>query len=512
MAIKLLYSLHKLLHDKVGIEMNQQEILSIRDKIKSALAEQNMPVVKKLTEELEEIYHTGLDNLEIILIITTTIAKYYRKARNYDKSAKYSREAINTAKKLASEQMAVQIEASLDYAKLELLYNQHTSARKILAALLQLLEKHKWSDHYAYGLTYRLLAKVGIEDMMFDTSVNQLEEALLFLKKAVSNDHPIIYQTVEDLTEVHIRMENYHKALHLQEQLLETYQESNNKHIMAAIQLKIGEIYFYLDLKQARRSITIAIELLGELDSPVYLETAKANLLLAELDENMENYPRSITYYKRALTELKHAHNREHFMTVYAYSKIGTIAMKINELPEAKAYLEEGLDLAKEHPRIRMQFLYALGKLYSNEKSYQKAYTMFRSFLEQLDQDDRKKTKAYADTLQAIAFNFIEEEKIDAAFDYYQTAVDIYKQLKPACPEELGFASIRLAYCSENKQLTDLITASKWYQFGVEKIEKVRNKAISEEAYAGIIDFYTRNEDPIKRTYYENKLVKLQIS
>src|SRR5699024_12190717 len=129
-------------------------------------------------------------------------------------------------------------------------------------------------------------------------------------------------------------------------------------------------------------------------------------------------------------------------------SKIGTSAMKTFQLKHAKEYLEQGLELAEKCQKIRQQFLYALGKMYSDEGAYDKAYTVFLEFMQRLDKEGRRKSLAYGNTLQAIAFNVLEQEKLERALHYYQEALDIYKSL-PHCNAEAGLTYIRMAYCCD---------------------------------------------------------------
>lgn len=494
--------------------MNQQEILSLRKKLKQALYKNDMIQAKEIVEQLVVIFESKCisKESEAACLISATLAKYYRKKNHYEKAVYYSQQAIHAAKTAQLPFTSILIEVYMDYAKLEKEYKQFTNARKLLATLLQQLEKNKWEDEFAYGLIYRLLAAIGFEDMTFDMTVNQLKQALTSFRKTVSEDHPIIYQTIDELAETYIRLEAYHEALHIEEDILRVYQEKNDRRMAGIISLRIGEIYFYIDLKKARKVIVEAIDLLQSLQEPMHLYEAKGNLLLAEAEENLAQFPRAITYYKRGLEQLKQVHQAEHFMIVYAYSKIGTLSLKVNQLDQAKQYLEEGIKLTKHHPRIKMQFLYALGKIYSNQQSYSQALEMYQSFLSQLTIDGKKQSKAYADTLQAIAFNYIQQNQLEQALEYYQAAISIYQLVKPIHYEELGFSSIRLAYCYESKVNKELKKANEWYQYGVEKIEKVRNKELLEEALTAVIAFYQRYNFSNQRSFYEDKLVKLQLA
>jgi hypothetical protein len=494
--------------------MNHQDILLLGAVLDKTLQENNMAQAKDIVSQLEPHYEARSQEFSVSnqLTIALSLAKYFRKRNQYDKSAHYSRQAIQQAKIGKLRLTRPLVDAYLNYAKLEKDYNQIDNARKLLATLLMQLEKNRVEDNYIFGLVYHLLAQIGFQDLAFDTAVEQFKEALTCFRKAIPEEHPIIYQTINELTETYIRMEHYQDALYLQEKTLQDYQKTDDKLTQALILLRMGEIYFYLDLKKARKAITQSLALLKALEQPVLLYQAKANLLLAELEENLANALRSINYYKRSLKQLEQVHEQEHFMVVYAYSKIGTLLMKVNQLEDAKYYLEKGLPLTKGHPHIQMQFLYALGKIYSKEQSYEQARNLYQAFLDQLEKANKKQSKAYADTLQAIGFNFIQQNDMEKAFICYQEAIDIYQGLRPVSKDSLGFASIRLAYCYEQKAEKDIAKASEWYQYGVEQIEKLKDKALSEEALAAVIDFYQRHDFPKQQSYYENKLVKLQVN
>ncbi|WP_080872862.1 tetratricopeptide repeat protein [Oceanobacillus timonensis] len=230
--------------------------------------------------------------------------------------------------------------------------------------------------------------------------------------------------------------------------------------------------------------------------------------MLAEIDENMGSFPRAINYYKQALDQLTKVYEKDHFMIVYIYSKIGTLSIRTLKKDQAKSYLEKGLTLSHPFPKIRMQFLYALGKIYSDEKTYDQAQKVFTAFLEGLEKDDRKNSIAYGNTLQAMAFNHIEQDQIEQAFERYKEALAIYEKI-PNVKEEKGLTLIRLGYCYENREKQDISKADQCYEKGFKQIEKTRNQELLEEALAGMIDFYNRNNQPKKKQRYEDKFVKL---
>lgn len=499
--------------DNKGVDLmsNQSVALlpyykGVREKVINGKLEQVKKEIKALEEQLESDIEL---NKEEKFYILTTLAKFYKKINNYDKAGNYGRQAIRLSKDIHKNNIKIVIDTYLDYASLERKYQQLSNARIELAKLLAFLDSNDYKDAYAYGMIFSSLGEISLEEENMESGLTQLEKALDYFLQAVPNTHPVIAATVHTLSDVYIQVENYSKALELNEQLMKSYKDTGNKALEAKYLLKLGEIYFYIDLKQARQIITDAIKVMDNIYKEGNLEISKAILMLAEIDENLGEFPRAINCYKRALNYLTTFYEEDHFMVVYLYSKIGTISIKTYKLKQAKAYLEKGLKLSGNFPRIRQQFLYALGKIYSDEQAYDKALIMFKEFLKRLDQEGRKKSIAYGNTLQAIAFNDLQQNKLESAFDNYQEALEIYKHLANG-KEEKGLTYIRLAYCYEHIQNKDIQKAESYYEKGFKLIEKVRHPDLLEEALAGIVDFYTRNNQPEKRRRYEEKLIKLQ--
>lgn len=101
---------------------------------------------------------------------------------------------------------------------------------------------------------------------------------------------------------------------------------------------------------------------------------------------------------------------------------------------------------------------------------------MFKEFLARLEQEGRKKSIAYGNTLQAIAFNYVQQEKIEDAFSYYKEALAIYETL-PSCKEEKGLTLIRLAYCYENKKEEDVKKQKSVMRKGLKSLKKSSSRS-----------------------------------
>jgi len=487
---------------------NMEFPLSFYQELKEDITKGNIDEVKESIRTLENQLEDNAFSITEEFFVRSALGKYYRKIKNYDKAGDYSRSAIRLSKNMEKNHLEDVIDAYLDYAHLEIEYGQESNGRIELAKLLAFLDAQHYQDAYTYGVIYSSLAKVSFDEENIESSINQYEKALDYYSKALPATHSVLVAAKYKLSDVWIQVENYADALALHQQIRNAYKEEANKLFEARELLKIGEINFYIDLKEARKVITKAIKELASLPEEVPLDLSKAVLMLAEIDENMGNYPRAINYYKQALEQLTKIYEKDHFMIVYIYSKIGTISIRTFKVNQAKEYLEKGLTLSHPFPKIRMQFLYALGKIYSDEKNYDKAEAVFTAFLEKLEQEDRRNSMAYGNTLQAIAFNYIEQEQVEKAFELYEEALVIYEKI-PNCTEEKGLTLIRLGYCYENRKEPHQKKAEQCYEKGFKQIEKTPNHELLEEALAGIIDFYSRNNQPKKRKIYEDKFVKL---
>ncbi len=491
--------------------MAERSLLARKEEIMEALKQKQYGQAEKLVKDTEDLLALGTERgAETLLLVLPALASYYRHIQNYDRSANLFQQALHTGKQAAARHSKNWAEIHFEYAALERQYGHHASARKLLATLLQFLEKREEKDTVSIGRVYSTLGKIAMDEENYQQAASQLRQAVSLFRQSLPETHSLLLQTIDLLSNTFIQMESYQQARDLYQERLKKHREAGNHLLTGKTLLKMGEIDFYLNLRQARKTTGEALSVLEHAVGEKNIEISRAHLLLGELEENMGKFPRAVKHYKYALEQLEHFYEPEHFMVVFAYAKIGTLAMKANDLEEAKTYLEKGLPLSQAFPKVRLQFLYALGKLYSGEELYEKADSFYEDFLQQLQTDDRKQSKAYADTLQALAFNALKQNDTEKAGLDYQKALDIYQQLKTRTFAEEGLCRIRLAYCVGQQDEQDVARAAANYEKGFRLLERTRDPALMEEALAGIIDFFTRHPDSKKRRKYEDKFVKLQ--
>lgn len=480
--------------------------VKLRKKLEQWLEKGDLEDAKIIAEQLEkETNRLSGEKSDERLLHLYVLAKCYRIMKNYDKVAKYSQEAIRLAKH-GKHDMDTIIAIYLNDAAFKREYGQFSNARIQLAHLLALLDKKQYPSDYSYGLVYRDLGKIALDEGNVDAGLSQLQKALSYFQKSVSVEHPIIAKTIHALSKVYIQMERYPHALEYELELLKIYETRQDPVQVGQQLLVIGEVYFYIDLKKARQTIMKALQLLVQNDHE-HPDIAKANLMLAEMDENMHYFPRAITYYKRALEQVKMNSEQREFLLVYMYAKIGTISLKINELGQAKVYLEKGLTLSEPFPKIKMQFLFALGKLYSKEKQYGKAEQVYQEFMVRLEQTGKKHSLAYGKTLEAIGKNYVEQSKFDTAIVYYEQALETYTSI-PNCKEEKIAILVCIAFCYENKQ--ELDQAEGYFEKALQSAERSYHKAWMKKTLAKFIDFYKRTNQWNKLRKYEKRFAKLQ--
>ncbi|UJL46701.1 tetratricopeptide repeat protein [Virgibacillus sp. NKC19-16] len=357
----------------------EEHLLSLGEQIKAHVNGKGYELAWEQVEELEEILDSDekIDE-EVQFLSLRMMAKFYHTVKNYDKTKNYSKRALHI-KEMDKTHTELVIDTYLDYAGLEREHGQFSNARKLLKELLGLLESTDWQDAYYYGLVYRSLGMVEVDEGDDESALRNLEKALTYFRESVAEENSIIGQTVYAISDIYIRLEDYDQALHLHQQLLETYQQIGDKVSEGKSLLKIGEVYFYIDAKKSRRTITQAVKLFGEVYEDKHIDIAKGNLLLGELDETMGGIPRALKYYKRSLEQMDRFYSESHFLTVYAYSKIGTLSITVNEWDHAEEYLEKGLALSDPFPKMRRQFLHALGEFIPKKQPMIKHFLIFRN-------------------------------------------------------------------------------------------------------------------------------------
>ncbi|PAV30814.1 hypothetical protein CIL05_03585 [Virgibacillus profundi] len=472
-------------------KVSPDKLLSLREEIKNHSNAQDEKA-KNAVQELEahmDIVEEMDTNEKFSLY--ATLAKYFRNINHYDKCASYSRRAINLAKRLDKAHTGILIDTYLDYAGLEREYGQSADARILLAKLLQLLETKEWGDPLSFGLTFSNLGKVYLDEENSQLGIFQLENALKYFRKVCGHTHPIIAETIQAISEASIEMEDYSRAMSLNQELLEAFQKENNNVQAAKTLLRTGEIYYYIDLKKARDSIVESLSLLKDLYKTSHLDIAKAYLMLAELEENVGELPRAIAYYKQSLSQLEDICKADHYLIVYTYSKLGSLTLQINDLDSAKGYLEKGLSLSTKFPEIRLRFLMQSGKVYSNLNMHEQAATKYLEFLKDLKGERRTNSRGYAGILQDTAFSLLKLNNLEEAADYYAKALSVYEGLKGNYQKEMDQIHNRLAYCFENIQDGDMQKAALHMEEGIELLgderteETLKNKERIEMSYTG---------------------------
>ncbi|WP_033827067.1 tetratricopeptide repeat protein [Bacillus andreraoultii] len=494
-------------------EKNPSQIPSIIDTVKNLLGNGKLHDVKKFIVQLE-VLSKQTTKTSLAFQAYTLIGKYYRQIRNYDASASHFRNALHLVHSVDQVTFASEIiDTYLNYIALETEYSQLKKARTAVAKILDWLDKNRPTDHLAYGLIYRSFGKIFFSDDDYQSGINQTEKAIHYFTLVYPQTHPIVIDLIDIIAKAYIKNENYEKAQILYSDLVKQFKKDNNPIEVAHTLIKIGEVYYYTDLKQARSAIMKALKIFEESNDVSHEDKIKALMMLGEIDENMANYPRAVNYYKKALEHLLFTKQNPHPILVFTYARIGMLLIKLDKLVAAKDYLEEGLELSDRFPNIRMQFLYGLGKIYSHERQFNDALKMYQQFLRGLESTGHKQSKSYGDTLQAIAFNYLEQQNFEHAHLYYLSALQTYDKLtSTSCREEKGLTYMRLGYCCEHIEEKDMQQAEDYYEKGFRILKKVKDFGIVEEALAAMIEFYSRTNQRKKRYTYEDMLVKIQIN
>jgi len=483
-----------------------EELLVLRKKLHHPHNIENGLCLEKQIRQLEkQVEEYELDTDQKFLTLST-LAYYYRNINNYDKSASFSHRAIRLTKEVSIDYVEVIIETYLEYAALERHYKHYANVRIELAKILVYLEKQKITHPAFYGEIYYSLGITSIAEGNIEIAINQLQSARKYFQQKLPIIHRKTIQTIHALSDAYLHGEHYQEALELYQLLREAYHDNESKVMEARTLLKIGEIEFYINLKDARKTITHAIKVLNDTNRATAYDFMQGNLMLAEIDEHIGNYPRAITYYKRAI-EQEQLDSENQFLIMYIYSKLGMISTRINELDKARSYLEHALQLSADFSSMRVPFLYALAEIYARKNLHEKLLSIFEE-IQTYEKNENKLSITYANLLQTLGLSFAKKKKFEDAITYYEEALLIYRNFSNS-KEENGLTFIRLAYCYEYKKEKELDKAEECYEKGVTILKKARNKELLREALEEIVGFYSRNPNEANRNLYAIKLLNL---
>ncbi|WP_208589883.1 tetratricopeptide repeat protein [Gracilibacillus suaedae] len=453
--------------------------------------------VMEIEQQLKKIEE--LSNAEL-LFLHYTVALFYQAEKKYSLASHHFQQAMKHRYR-DEEAEQIWLQAHLAFAKLDEQFKQFGQARMTLAKVLQYLEK-KQASNIEIALIYQRIGWQFYQEEELHQAHTQMEQARKLLLEELVPVDPMVMKVTDQLADIYVALEQPELAIQLFDNIIVREDTLLSDQGKATLLMKTGEIYFHIDLKKARRVIDQAVKLVNT-EHPLFV---RGFMLLAEIEENLKAFPRAVKYYERALEIINQKYEREHFLVVFLFSKLGTIALKMGEDQKAKYFLEAGLPLSDKYPKIRMQFLYALGKIYSKQEIYDQAFDMYTAFLQGLEAQDKMQTLAYANTLQAIAYNFLMQGDVDNAIVRYHEALSIYEKLGSNCRTEKGLTAIRLGY--SYYQIGEIKQAEKYYELGAVTIEKVNDQEIKQEAYLALVEFYKETEQLKKQYQYEHKLIQ----
>lgn len=483
-----------------------EELAALITDTNTFLNQHDLAQVTALINKIEEsLIDESLIDISLRFRSLLTLATYYKYKSNYSEAARNFRQALNLVNKLNEEDGDHIIDAYLKHAALERDYAQEKKARMSLAKLLFWLDKNRPKDDMAYGLAYSQLGKLFFDEEDIESGIEHMKKALDCFSKHLPENHPLKAETIHAISKAYIKMEDYKNALSLyQTQLEDTDQEKDGK-TYGELLLKIGEIYFYIDLSKAHHTIIAAKEIFLSLGESAEGPLLKAYLMLGELEESIKNDQQAINYYDSALQLMKNDSQ-----TVLIYAKLGALSMRSKQLKQAKVYLETGLSLAGQLPRIRAQFLLNLGKIHTWEQEFTKANSFYNELLKLLAQQGQETSRNYLDTLAAIAANFSNQKNWPQAIAYYDKVLSIYGELSTGGHDvEKGMTYIRLAFCKDQLAEDNEEMIEDYFLTGYEMMKKTNDLELKEEALTAIITFYSRHRQAEKKSIFEDKLANI---
>ncbi|TMN23396.1 tetratricopeptide repeat protein [Lentibacillus cibarius] len=284
----------------------------------------------------------------------------------------------------------------------------------------------------------------------------------------------------------------------------ELFYESDIDHML------LGELAYMCDFKLARRILSTAVKQMEEDEETDRLTLARGYLVLAEAEENLEKYVRAIKYFKKGLSYFQSDDKKDQHMILYLHFKIGMMYSMKNDPEESLAYLGKVIDMAGDNDTgLKINSLVTIAKTYGSKDENEKAYPYLEESLKLLEGSDQEQTLTHAEALTEMAFYHFHKSAFAQAVPYYSKAVAIYEKLPQTSHRKLGMIYMQYAYCLEHMEENDIRQAGNIYEKAVDRLEKIKDRELLENALGDVIAFFDRTGNDKKKRQYENKFVKM---
>ncbi|SEQ64763.1 Tetratricopeptide repeat-containing protein [Virgibacillus subterraneus] len=272
----------------------------------------------------------------------------------------------------------------------------------------------------------------------------------------------------------------------------------------------LGELAFMCDYKLARRIMSAAVKQMEEEEETDRIKLARGFLVLAEVEEKLEKFVRSVKYFQKGLGYFEEGDNRDQYMILYIHFKIGMLYSMQNKGEESISYLNKVIEMAgNDNEELKIKSLVSIAKTYGSKDQNKQAYPYLEEALQLLQVSSLVNTIAHAEALTEMAYYYFDKSQLNEAVPYYQDAIERYNNLQFPSHRQLGMIHMQYAYCLEHKKGSSIQHAGINYEKAIERLELTKDRQLLENALADVIAFFDNTNNTKKKRYYENKFVEM---
>ncbi len=342
-------------------------LLVILSSIFSFLSKINAQISK--TDSLEALLSKQIkeDSTKVDLLNQTAATLYKSES---EQTLKYANEAKKIAKKINypnGESESLRIIGLYYYYK-----SNYPTAQEYYAEALQIAEKH--NDKHGIVKCFINIGNVSRKQSDYLIAIENFQKALILAEEI--DDKPNIAKSLGNIGLIHWRQENYSTALVYYQKSLKIATEIGNKKVVSNNLNNIGILYYFLNkYNSAIEYLEKSLKIDNELGDKSGVSYSYQNI--AEVYKLIGNYKQAFVNYNKALairTELG-----DQYGICTSNMGLGDTHLKTKNYKKALSYTLNSLELAKELDLLGQQKdLYEqLSKIYSETKSYQKAYESY---------------------------------------------------------------------------------------------------------------------------------------
>jgi tetratricopeptide (TPR) repeat protein len=311
---------------------------------------------------------------------------------------------------------------------------QYDRAQQVFEMILD-----RTTDEKEKGEIYYYLGWIKDDQGKHTEAITYYEKSLEIRQKTLSENHPDLANSYNNIGNVYRNMGEYSKALSSHKKAVEIDQKTlpANHPDLASSYNNIGGVYDNMgEYSKALSSHEKALEIRQKTLPENHPSLATSYNNIGGVYDNMGEYLKALLYYEKALEISRKTLPENHPSLATSYNNIGGVYDNMGEYLKALSYYETALEirqktLPENHPDLATSYN-NIGSVYYNLSEYSKALSYYEKALEIFEQTLPANHPSLATSYNNIGLVYSNIGEYSKALSYYKKAFEIRQKTLPA--------------------------------------------------------------------------------